>query len=734
MNKLFSFWRDNDFYTLFFIKNSFIHSIMFDIRLTILLLLSCICGCDAVPHMLLVGRAALATGWIPAVGSIIAIVLLRISPDVFAIYYNNDGISQLINVIMGVDFIDEMLTDIQISLYPAILNDMQQSRHDKKGCMALAQCLCALASPNLRNNPVLIIMRDAQRFPNDDPFFKRFSKVANKLHSNVHIAFEREGLLSDAVLVKEFVVQNSNARYSLSNIASHVDTTHTLTQNDDEEEMQEVVAECACGLAENFSVELLISLNDSVESGNKLPSDEAIEPLRDLLIECCKQVSAGTLSGEDAAKRFNTCVNSDEYSDLFPPQLLELQNAIATRRSRCSNSSSLLDHVDTSSFVETIASTTKLLPDKQTRHVLAALLTRDDNSATNNDLCAIAVHMEQMDRNFHFKHSLVKLLALGARADSKMDTMAASTLTRLLTKSNEGRVVLSILKSNDISLILAYHMGFDPQSQANKMHWRQMNIALLRSELAENLEDLSDETTSKVLTTCSIVDEGHKKAVTDQLQSFNTSLTSLSWKHAKRYNVGKQLEISTKSIKSLAALPAITNQGDRSLQTVKSVAQIPVFDILTQSLASLAIEKHDKNEEGPGGKYSSLDEMNASSKSMDLDDDDGIEDFHCAMPNQDMSNDINIDESSETMVDDAPSSSSVQTCRRKPGIRKKRKASISNDDVNDAFLKKPESINESSHKWSCPKCTLMNDVSSSQCDVCGGLRPRECKKRSSYSE
>ena len=383
---------------------------MLDIQLTILLLLSCICGCDAVPHMLLVGRAALATGWIPAVGSIVAIVLLRISPDVYAIYYNNDGISQLINVIMGLDFIEEMLSNIQISLYPAILNDMQQSRHDKKGCLALAQCLCALASPNLENNPVLIIFRDAQRFPNDGPFFKRFSKVANELHSNVHIAFQREGILQDAQKVKDFVVQNSNARYSLSKVASHRNVTHTLTRDEEGEEMQEDVAKYVCDLSENFPNALLISLNESAKSGDDLPSDKAIEPLRELLIQCCDEVSAGTLTEEEAAKRFNTSANSDEYSDLFSPQLLELQNAIATRRSpgAAALSSSLLDHVDTSSFVETIGPTTKILPATQTLHVIAALLSSDDNSATTNDLSAIVVHMEKVSRTYPLKHGLVK--------------------------------------------------------------------------------------------------------------------------------------------------------------------------------------------------------------------------------------------------------------------------------------------------------------------------------------
>jgi len=541
--------------------------------------------------MLLVGRAALATGWIPVAGSIVAIVLLRISPDVYAIYYNNDGISQLINVIMGLDFIEEMLSNIQISLYPAILNDMQQSRHDKKGCHAIAQCLCAIASPNLQNNPILIIFRDAQRFPNDGPFFKRFSKVANELHSNVHIAFQREGILQDAPKVKDFIVQNSNDRYALSKVASTRNVTHTLTRDEEGEEMQEDVAEYVCELSEHFPNALLISLDESTKFGDDLPSDKAIEPLRELLIQCCKEVTASTLTEEEAAKRFNTSVNSDEYSDLFSPQLLQLQNAIATRRSPggAALTSNLLDHTDTSSFVGTIGPTTKILPATQTLHVLAALLSSDDNSATTNDLSAIVVHMEKVKRTYPLKHGLVKLLALGARDDSKMDTLAASTFTRLLTNSVEGRVALSILKSNHISLVLAYQMGFDPQSIVNKDHWRLMELAIRRSELVENLEDLSNKTISNVLTSYNIVDEDQKKAVTNQLQSFQASLKLLSNITAKRYNVGKQFKISDEHIESLSALPAITNQADLSMQTAKSVAQIPVFDILAHSLARLAI-------------------------------------------------------------------------------------------------------------------------------------------------
>jgi len=584
--------------------------------LTILLLLSCFSVCDAVPHMLLVGSAALATGWIPAVGSIVAIVLLRISPDVYAIYYTNDGISQLINVIMGVDFIDEMLTDIELSLYPAILNDMQKSRHKKGDCTAIAQCLRAIASPNLQNNPVLIIFRDGQRFPNDAKFFKRFSEVAKRLHPNVHIAFEREGLLSDAVKIKEFVFQNSKSRYSLSKVASHRNVTHTLTRDEEGEEMQEDVAEYVCELSEHFPNSLLISLDESTKFGDDLPSDKAIEPLRNVLIECCKEVTAGTLTEEEAAKRFNTSVNSDEYSDLFSPQLLELQNAIATRRSPGgTHSSSLLDDVDTSSFVETIGPTTKILPTKQTLHVIAALLSSDDNSATTNDLSAIAVHMEQVKRTYSLKHGLVKLLALGARDDSKMDTLAASTFTRLLTNSVEGRVVLSTLKSNHISLVLAYQMGFDPQSIVNKDHWRLMELAIRRSELVENLEDLSNETISNILTSYNIVDEDQKKAVTNQLQSFQASLKRLSNTTAKRFDAGKRLEISDKPIENLSALPSITNQAEFSMQMVKSVTQIPVIDILTKALADIAIKKH--NEEATTDrdvKYSSLEELKTSSK------------------------------------------------------------------------------------------------------------------------
>ena len=194
------------------------------------------------------------------------------------------------------------------------------------------------------------------------------------------------------------------------------------------------------------------------------------------------------------------------------------------------------------------------------------------------------------------------MLALGARDDSKMDTLAASTFTRLLTNSVEGRVALSILRSNHISLVLAYQMGFDPQSIVNKDHWRLMELAIRRSELVENLEDLSNKTISNVLTSYNIVDEDQKKAVTNQLQSFQASLKRLSYTTAKRYNVGKQFKISDEHIESLSALPAITNQADLSMQTAKSVAQIPVFDILAHSLARLAIGVDSSVEEAPSSK------------------------------------------------------------------------------------------------------------------------------------
>ena len=97
-------------------------------------------------NALLNGNRHLAYSWIPPPGAIVFILLIRVSPNEYIHIYMNDGIGQILQMVMGKQLFQEICPDSQCVLYPAVFADMQKSRHEPESLLAIHQVACAVSS------------------------------------------------------------------------------------------------------------------------------------------------------------------------------------------------------------------------------------------------------------------------------------------------------------------------------------------------------------------------------------------------------------------------------------------------------------------------------------------------------------------------------------------------------------------------------------------------------------
>ena len=566
----------------------------------LLLLLLCICCCDAAT-IVATGPLHLAFNWIVPFGAFVVLFIIRISPDTYILIYENDGLSQLVQIVMSMNYLQTLLPTVQLVSYPTVINSMQKSKHDPNGCKFIAQALLALAQPNLqRAKGVIIVMRGMDRFPEDERLFKRFNKLVKTVHSRAIVTTMREGVLLNIKEVMGLVVTSAKATRLLSATASHRDVTHTLSRDDEDEELQEEVGEKVSAWKEsNIPHELVQAVAKAADLGDDMPGDNVVARFKPLLNDLLDQTSKGSKSLEQATDEFITFINNEGNASLlataFSLEQLDAENGIFTRRSETLtklNSKNFIDQVSSTSIKN--GRTLCIVPYEQLLHILAHLQISNSDDDGVNDLSAIIVHAEQVRRRQIFKDALVPLVVLAAYSKSKLFTINASTLARLFADPHEGVLVMSILQSSNVTVNLAYTLGYDINQMMEKESWRGMQKSLFRSTLLEELDVCRAEAVTQILSSLDL-DDDTKQVLSDTLTKMNEDMHRLSFVQAKRYDIGKDLSVSNGSpIASLTELPGLI-QGSSSYDEQQQQQQQPngdksVIDHIVHGLAGLAID------------------------------------------------------------------------------------------------------------------------------------------------
>ena len=173
-----------------------------------------------------------------------------------------------------------------------------------------------------------------------------------------------------------------------------------------------------------------------------------------------------------------------------------------------------------------------------------------------------------------------------------------------------------------MKVITAYDIGFDLGSQLTNECMRQISLELERNAVAEQLEGLESIAIPNILETLSnkqSLTEEQKEQISNTFHSFIGNATKLSYITAKKYEMGKNMQVSTTAIKSLPELPGVL-QGKSPLQMMKrEIDPTPAIDMLANSLANMVVSESMELDQAAaqalpngGGKMKSLPSVGVS--------------------------------------------------------------------------------------------------------------------------
>ena len=74
---------------------------------------------------------ALARAWIPRPGSIVIILVIRVSPKKWIVIYVNDGVPQIVRMVMGTLNLQELYPNANFQMYPAVFTGYEVTRHSQ---------------------------------------------------------------------------------------------------------------------------------------------------------------------------------------------------------------------------------------------------------------------------------------------------------------------------------------------------------------------------------------------------------------------------------------------------------------------------------------------------------------------------------------------------------------------------------------------------------------------------
>ena len=121
---------------------------MKSIILQLLLFLTSLSYCYAAT--ILSGSYQLAFDWIVPLGTdLVVFLIIRVTPNTCILIYQNDGINQILQLVMGVNHL-QIITGLSIAIYPCIFQDLQRSRHEPEKLEGLFQLMHALSQRNIK--------------------------------------------------------------------------------------------------------------------------------------------------------------------------------------------------------------------------------------------------------------------------------------------------------------------------------------------------------------------------------------------------------------------------------------------------------------------------------------------------------------------------------------------------------------------------------------------------------
>lgn len=568
--------------------------------LILLLVLTSPVGCDAIPTALLNGNYQLAFSWMPPVGALVVFILIRVSPDTWLIIYKNDGIAQIIQLVIGVNNL-RAVSGQQIEIYPCLFQDQQKSRHKPETYNGLYQFMHALMQPNIQGHDILVLFRDDSRSPHSEKVFEYLEGVAKELHPRVEIKNLRNILLP-SLMSKQFYINYKEAVYRLSKVASHRDVTHALDLVDEEEEeIQEEIRTKADELRNNMPPELLRSIADGARLGDSL-ANPSISKLQEELRRWHQQMVAGNLNANDVAEKFEEYVSKNRSVLSLPDDVLLKKHLVLSRRSRLAASRhtkakatvSVVDKVDTALIQDVIGATMAILPFEQTCFN-SAQIQLDDTSVTDSSMSSIYLHDEQINRDVIFKAGVVKTLLLSHISDTLKD-LNSTTLARVFTDPSEAEIALVILQKNGVDILLSKSRGYDINQQINAESTRRLQLEILKSNLEEDISEAVVSVITDFLESSNNLNDDTKVTLGDIIHSFDHDMRTISRIGVRHYPAGKALKVSPDSIQSLSEISRpVLSQHYTSMQMMKTEPRVSessssaLNEMLVSSFTQLAI-------------------------------------------------------------------------------------------------------------------------------------------------
>ena len=713
----------------------------------------------------------------PPVGAVVVFFVFRVSPDTIIHGYltkdgvaaGSDGVTQILQLMMELDLIRKNCPDTDFALCPLVYNDMGASRHakvkDHRGIHHLIQ-----AVHSIKNNKVLVLFRDATRTNHEPSEFDLLHTVLKAVHDDIEVIFSRTPLVP-SIDVKNIQNKHDQALLDMSSSASSRDVTYELERSVEDEAAQLEIDSLACSVGESLAkyaplVNTGSNLGDTLPTGGISLLRELMKEYRDKVLDVgFDDANANNLNNTLSvfATAFTSAVNDKKNAHYFlynqdhlnatsvaisrrSPNNSSL-NAIS-RRSPASSSLNIFDSVDVRDILDAEEGTVSILPKEQTLFNIALIQYKtslSDANAAVNEGDVIFLHSEGQKRQKLFKSASIQALALVAHKDSKLEDVCSANVVRAFTDQAECLMAMAILQSCGVEFDTSYNFGFNFEDQVNTECKRQLLRELEHFNQQEELGELLQKQIALIVESSGLNDDASKQLLASKLEQFNADSEKLSRVNARRYEPAKAITVSSESIKSLDDLTSMTSSLSLSHNSmlhdsdlskgaslIDIVARNMIAEIKAQCASNAARARAATIAEcaklpDDGGKYSSLEEMEASSKSNSMDlDDDGMEDNHPQLSDTKMNStspsDMPLHDMGSSLNNrDGPSSSFL---KKRPSATTEYAAAAASN---------PRRVTKSPIKmWQCV-CGTDNDLNEHpyNCRMCDEKNPNRKKPKKS---
>jgi len=729
------------------------------------------------------------------VGAVVVFFVFRVSPGTVIHGYltkdgvaaGSDGVTQILQLMMELDLIRKNCPDTDFALCPLVYNDMGASRHakvkDHRGIHHLIQ-----AVHSIKNNKVLVLFRDATRANHKPKEFELLDTVLQAVHDDVEVVFSRTPLVP-SIDVKNIQHKHDQALLDMSSSASSKDVTYELVRSAEDEVAQLEIDSLACSVGESLAryAPLVITganLGDTLLTGG-------IPLLRELMMEHRSKVLDVGFDSDNAdalnnalsvfATAFTSAVNDKKNAHYFSynqEQLGATSVAVSrrspatpcssSRRTQGTSSLSIFDNVDVGDVLDAEEGTVSTLPKEQTLFNIALIQYKTSLSDANADVNegdVIFLHSEGEKRKKLFKSASIQALALVAHKDSKLKDVCSANVARAFTDQAECLMAMAIMQSCGVGYDTSYNFGFIFEDQVNAECKRHLLRELEHFNQQEELGELLQKQIALIVESSGLEDDVSKQLLASKLEQFSADSEKLSQVNARRYEPAKAITVSSESIKSLDDLTSMTSSlslshnsmlPDTDLNKDASLMDIVARNMIAKIKAecasnatrakAAAIAECAKLPDG-GGKYSSLEEMKASSKSNSMDlDDDGMEDNHPQLSDTKMTSTSPSDMPLHDMASslnsrDGPSSSSLK--KRPSTTTGYAAAAASNHKSNKDETLSPNTSRPSRrvtrspiNVWQCGECGTKNNLNEHpyKCSMCYQNNPNMKRPKKSKQE